>query len=296
MWLSRGVWRCRAGVVAGVVVALTALGLQPAQAAPTPTPTSAGRGTVAPAKAAAGARPVVRPVPLTSRPLHGRASATRTEPEPPRASTRTWSSTARPAAKTVIKANVASTVSHAGPTDVYAVPGDRIADTSLVVYFNVPDSWSGLGFTLYDATTNKSITFPLSPPPAPAPYCPQQTYYCFTILSSYGWPLQDGHSYYATVTVYYSDGTGITVRSNSAPARFTPKPPGLTVPQTFGCSCANSSGRTAARQDMVHDPVNTATGAFSETATDEQLPGFGVLFTSTRSYSQCQGVGLFRGW
>jgi len=54
--------------------------------------------------------------------------------------------------------------------------------------------------------------------------------------------------------------------------------------QTFGCQCGNSLGapnHTALRAD----PVNTATGAFSEVFSDLALPGNGVTFAMGRSYT-----------
>lgn len=104
--------------------------------------------------------------------------------------------------------------------------------------------------------------------------------------SLYGWPLVDGHSYYATIDVYYSDSTHVTsAPSNSAAAHLTPLPPGLPIGQTLGCVCRTSAGRTGALQVMSGDPVNTATGAFSESTADLRMAGYGVPFSLTRTYT-----------
>ena len=84
----------------------------------------------------------------------------------------------------------------------------------------------------------------------------------------------------------YPDGATVTAApSNTAPAHFTPVPPGLPIGQTLGCVCPTSAGRTGALQVMNGDPVNTATGAFSETATDLRMAGYGVPFSLTRTYT-----------
>jgi hypothetical protein len=110
----------------------------------------------------------------------------------------------------------------------------------------------------------------------------------------------DGHLYYATVTVFYSDGTSATSgRSNSAPAHTTPVPPALPTVQTLGYSvCDSAAGRTAIGQILRGDPVNTATGAYEEIVHDLSMPSFGIPFDLTRTYSSIStAVGsIGRGW
>jgi RHS repeat-associated protein len=58
----------------------------------------------------------------------------------------------------------------------------------------------------------------------------------------------------------------------------------LPLPQTFGhvCNCLRS---LQPNQSVKGDPVNTATGAFTESYTDARLPAPGTPFTLTRSYT-----------
>src|ERR671924_77609 len=74
-----------------------------------------------------------------------------------------------------------------------------------------------------------------------------------------------------------------------------------TSPQETGCGLSGVFfGARLAKcgSVMLNDPVNTLTGAFENQATDAALPGTGVPFTWTRSYtSSDQTVGrLGRGW
>ncbi|MFI0901615.1 DUF6531 domain-containing protein [Streptomyces sp. NPDC020983] len=64
-----------------------------------------------------------------------------------------------------------------------------------------------------------------------------------------------------------------------------------------GCVCGDVSG--APRSDVQRgDPVNTATGAYSESFTDASVAGVGVPFTVTRSYgSDVDTTGVLgKGW
>ena len=64
------------------------------------------------------------------------------------------------------------------------------------------------------------------------------------------------------------------------PAQF---PPGVPAAQTYGCAPCTSLA--AQPEDFLGDPVNTATGAYSDTVTDAKLPGPGVTFAFTRAYT-----------
>ncbi|MGW2256173.1 DUF6531 domain-containing protein [Kitasatospora sp. NPDC001660] len=61
--------------------------------------------------------------------------------------------------------------------------------------------------------------------------------------------------------------------------------PSISVEQTYGCACDGASSGLPHPQAMRGDPVNTATGAFSDSYTDARLPSPGVPFTLTRSYA-----------
>ncbi|WP_435127194.1 DUF6531 domain-containing protein [Actinacidiphila sp. bgisy144] len=73
--------------------------------------------------------------------------------------------------------------------------------------------------------------------------------------------------------------------------------PFLPADGTNGCTCGDASG--APRSDVQRaDPVDTATGAYSEQFTDASVTGVGVPFTAARSYgSNVAAVGaLGKGW
>jgi YD repeat-containing protein len=265
---------------------------------------AAAAAPVAAAAAAKVARPVPYVVPPSSQPLHGRKTVDldmlRLKPWRPQAPKGGWSPAGAIPPRTPVVSPAATAAGHVGVTDLFAAPGDVIGDTAWIVYFNVPEQFSALSFTFFDAATNASIRFTGPGIPAFGPSCDQRTLRCFTLTSSLGWPLVDGHLYYATVTVFYSDGTSVTSgRSNSAPAHKTPVPPALPTAQTIGCSvCDSSAGRTAIGQILRGDPVNTATGAYEETVHDLSMPSFGIPFDLTRTYSSIStAVGsIGSGW
>uniref|UniRef100_A0AAU2V2F5 FG-GAP-like repeat-containing protein n=1 Tax=Streptomyces sp. NBC_00003 TaxID=2903608 RepID=A0AAU2V2F5_9ACTN len=74
----------------------------------------------------------------------------------------------------------------------------------------------------------------------------------------------------------------------SAPAIYTPG-----IPDGMGGSC------TCSYQSYMGDPVNTATGAVTESATDVSVPGVGLPFTLSRAYrsttTTADGL-LGKGW
>ena len=77
------------------------------------------------------------------------------------------------------------------------------------------------------------------------------------------------------------------------PAQF---PPGVPAAQTYGC--APCTPGAAQPEDFQGDPVNTATGAYSDTVTDAKLPGPGVTFGFTRAYTSLDTASgpLGPGW
>ncbi len=77
------------------------------------------------------------------------------------------------------------------------------------------------------------------------------------------------------------------------PAQF---PPPVPAAQTYGC--APCTPGAAQPEDFQGDPVNTATGAYSDTVTDAKLPGPGVTFGFTRAYTSLDTASgpLGPGW
>ncbi|WP_171906854.1 DUF6531 domain-containing protein [Jiangella alba] len=105
-----------------------------------------------------------------------------------------------------------------------------------------------------------------------------------------------GESYYAKV--YAWDGTGW-----SAPATSSAYPavalPGLTDEAARGvCVCDTSTGRLYPLNILRADPVNTATGTLTESATDLTIPGVGPAISASRTYNSTDPtVGpLGKGW
>ena len=95
-------------------------------------------------------------------------------------------------------------------------------------------------------------------------------------------------------TIWFSEVNGNAIGLlPPGPAQF---PPAVPARQTYGCSCGTTS---AARPEAyAGDPVNTATGAYSETVTDAKLPGPGVTFAFTRAYTSLDTTSgpLGPGW
>ncbi|MEY9863623.1 RHS repeat-associated protein [Catenulispora sp. GAS73] len=74
---------------------------------------------------------------------------------------------------------------------------------------------------------------------------------------------------------------------------------GMLPNQTLGCGCGSSLAATAALQNFAGDPVNTATGSYTESVDDASLPGVGLTFDFRRVYnSAAAGVSgpLGPGW
>ena len=79
----------------------------------------------------------------------------------------------------------------------------------------------------------------------------------------------------------------------AGPGQF---PPVVPTARTYGCACGTP---VAARPEAYRgDPVNTATGAYSDTVTDASLPGPGVAFAFTRAYTSADPASgpLGPGW
>jgi YD repeat-containing protein len=74
--------------------------------------------------------------------------------------------------------------------------------------------------------------------------------------------------------------------------------PDVPVEQTYGCVCGPSSTGKPRLQNYRGDPINTATGAYTELATDAALRGIGVPLAVQRSYSSNDAVStpLGPGW
>jgi hypothetical protein len=156
------------------------------------------------------------------------------------------------------------------PVDVFATGGEVLGDTSVVVFWNPPAGGSNVYFVeLHDAATGAQVG-PIIAQDEFGFLCPQRTLFCAVFNANNGWPVVSGHSYFSIVTAGSSGGS---TQSNPTVALFTLVPPPMASQQTFGCRCSSVSGRAQRIQGFVTDPVDTATGALTETATDLSLPG-----------------------
>ncbi|WP_189964025.1 FG-GAP-like repeat-containing protein [Streptomyces violascens] len=139
------------------------------------------------------------------------------------------------------------------------------------------------------------------------PGLPEFPHLCYWAMHDGG--LQAGTRYYAKVSYatqmtnhwYKVPGTERTYREYWLPTAWSASAttaatealytPG--VPDDMGGSC------TCSYQNYAADPVNTASGAVTESATDASVPGLGLPFTLLRSYrSNSSGAGglLGKGW
>jgi RHS repeat-associated protein len=115
--------------------------------------------------------------------------------------------------------------------------------------------------------------------------------------SLHGWlnSIEPGVGYYAVVFTYNGEwSTGAVGPVHTALGTAS-----VTEESTRGdCTCVTSTGRTVPFNVLRGDPVNTATGALAESATDAQVAGVGGGFTASRSYnSNNDTVGVLgQGW
>ncbi|MFB7931650.1 DUF6531 domain-containing protein [Streptomyces sp. NPDC056039] len=120
--------------------------------------------------------------------------------------------------------------------------------------------------------------------------------------------LTQGVEYYAKIAVSADRGThadplgkgcatGWSAEAKGPNITAQGRPVTVPVTETYGCGCLDSTGRLI-YQGYIGDPVNTATGAQTESSVDAQLPAPGVPFALRRTYSSnntASGI-LGKGW
>ncbi|MEV4318828.1 putative adhesin [Actinocrispum sp. NPDC049592] len=258
------------------------------------------RAVAGPAVAPPGAGPVESPAPETSRPRQVPGVHAPDDLSTPKPNRVGGEREPRSEARSAVAAGP-------GTTDVYLAPGYIENNASLVVYFNMPDpNFQRLYMDLLDPAGNPVDFYYVSFFPEDLNnhlLCPERTKYCYVLTSApwAGWqaaPIKPGSSYKLRLSTSYGSGSYVDVMSNVATVRPLPAVPGVSKDQVPGCGCPNSAGQTAAVQGLGGDPVNTATGAYTENDTDLALPGFGVKFGLTRSYSSVAAgsSSLSQGW
>ncbi|GIG92743.1 hypothetical protein Pen02_76790 [Plantactinospora endophytica] len=186
-------------------------------------------------------------------------------------------------------------------TEVLALPGYLLDDTSLSLYFNVrgdaPD-WSTWRVTAFDTESQAeqpSVT--LSRDEIARSNCSGQREYCRSFGREHGWVLDPGRTYQVSITAILDDGREIVSDPATGSPRTVIDPPAIPPGQAGGCGCGNALALTSAGQAIRANGVNTATGAFIQVEQDLAMASFGVPFVSARAYSSVNGVGPFgAGW
>ncbi|WP_305783819.1 DUF6531 domain-containing protein [Symbioplanes lichenis] len=286
--------------LAAAVAALTAaqfLVAPAASAAPPPAPRAVGETPEAPP----GPGPVDRPLPASSRPEHGLPAGQRPPVVPPGAD-----AAGKPRqlgrAQVRQRQGLTATAAPAAAQNLVLRPGFAIADTSLVLYFDVAapgtGDWQTWRATVYDPETGAAQeSVPIAASDLSRCGTPRQ--FCRTFGTLDGWVLTGDHDYFVTVTVTLKDGTElVSDASPTAKARITAEPPALPAAQAAGCACGNVLAPTTVGQAVRGGGVNTGTGAFTFSSTDLRMAGFAVPFRAVRRYSSTNGTAgsLGLGW
>ncbi|MEV4533980.1 polymorphic toxin-type HINT domain-containing protein [Asanoa sp. NPDC049518] len=186
-------------------------------------------------------------------------------------------------------------------TDVLARPGFLLGDTSVSLFFNVAadapafSSWRVTAYDKESQTEQASTT--LSRDEIERSKCSGQRDFCRSFGREHGWELDASRDYEVTMTAVLDDGREIVSERPEVRPRATIVPPAIPLGQAGGCGCGNALALTSAGQAIRADGVNTATGAFIQTAGDLGMSSIGVPFSSSRTYSSANGVGpLGGGW
>jgi len=259
--------------------------------------------------APAGRGPVDRPLPANVTPNHGYPKGIRPPVLPPgmatagpqrKLSAAEWASVPKPSSTR--SATGAVVASGAGAVNLILRPGFAFNDTSLVLYFDAADpgisGWQSWKATVYDPDNGAAQDSRLLQP-SEAELCQVPAKYCHSFGAEHGWSLVGGKSYYATITVTFPDGTqAVSPASAQAAARTTSDPPAVPAAQAAGCGCGNVLSPTPMAQVIRGSGVNTATGTYTLMWPDLQLAGYGVRFSSMRTYSSANtAAGRFGiGW
>ncbi|WP_213007020.1 DUF6531 domain-containing protein [Paractinoplanes toevensis] len=230
-----------------------------------------------------GRGPVDRPLPANAALRHGLPAGKLPPAVPP------GIAAAGKAHKLLAKPERKAEADPGGATDVLLRSGFELDDTSLVVYFDVPDpgvqGWASWIATVYDpdsgtAQESRSLV------PADAAVCATPRQFCRSFGVTDGWQLTADHGYFVTITATLADGTqAVSAASGTAKARTTRTPPALPAAQAAGCSCGNALAPSTGGQLIRGSGINTGTGAFTLSASDLAMAGFGLPFQARRTYS-----------
>jgi RHS repeat-associated protein len=279
------------------------IGLSPNGAPAYATGRATGKPKVPVAPAGRGAVPVK--IPLSAQPRHGLPKGQLPPVEPPRlkvASPPSGHAAGNAARSHAVRPDDGPPGGGTGPkaTNVTLLPGLKVADTSLIAYFDGPDTpWVQGTVTLYtDADRVNPVhsgTFTFEQAETQA--CRQFAKYCWTLSNSDGWGLVAGTKYVVTVTLNAADGSG-QVSDFTAPAtpRVLPAPPQIPDSQVSSTLGAGSGGQRDAQPAIRGVGVNTATGAFTLQNVDAALSSsYAINIQADRSYSSLDKTASLMG-
>jgi hypothetical protein len=139
-----------------------------------------------------------------------------------------------------------------GPTatNLHLLPGLSVGDTSLLLYFDAPDTgWASATVRLFADADHGMVLHTASFAFVQAAVCRTPAKFCFTLDNTDGWGLSDGTAYVTTITLTATDGS-----STSRP-RTAPRPPtrcsrtGRTRPCRSALSSLGGQGRGLQGED-----------------------------------------------
>ena len=250
-------------------------------------PIGAG-ATVLPASATTpaatpGQGPMAVPIPPTSLPLHGFRSAAQVTIDPP-------SLRADDLARAAASGDGGTGGGGTGPTatNLHLLPGLVVGDTSLLLYFDAPDTgWTSATVRLFADADRGTVLHTASFAFAQAAVCRAPAKFCFTLDNAHGWGLVDGTAYVTTIGLTASDGTSTVAGfSPAGTARALPVPPPVDPNQVGSTPGAGSNGPTDSQPMIRGVGVNTATGAFTQHTVDAAMSSsYAVDVQAERSYS-----------
>lgn len=248
-----------------------------------------------------GRGPAKVAIPPTSMPLHGFTSAKQVLIDPP--SLKADDLARASVAPRAIRSGADGGASDPAPaaTNLHLVPGLVVGDTSLLLYFDAPDTgWTQATVALYADSDHGTVLHTATLQFAQAAVCRAPAKFCFTLDNADGWGLADGTAYAATITLTASDGSStVSGFSPAGTARALPVPPPVDPAQVGSIQGAGSNGPTDSQPMIRGVGVNTAIGAFTQHAVDAAMSSsYAIDVQAERSYSSLdttQGV-MGVGW
>ena len=177
-----------------------------------------------------------------------------------------------------------------GPTatNLHLLPGLSVGGTSLLLYFDAPDTgWASATVRLFADADHGTVLHTASFAFVQAAVCRTPAKFCFTLDNTDGWGLSDGTAYVTTITLTATDGSStVSGFSPAGMARALPVPPPVDPNQVGSTVGASSNGPTDSQPMIRGVGVNTATGAFTQHTVDAAMSSsYAIDVQAERSYS-----------